>query len=277
MRCRYAAGFGSMITGAETRHCPSRSLLGGRVIVLDEVLDKGDLDSVLAIVEGMHFEPIDVRSAAIWRRNFPLNPQRGDQIVTLEDHPWMTDDRGADGRATSRPDALPVEEIFAAGGIQVYPTHSPLDRIIDTAVATARRHGLFGSGAPLNPYAACFATVYQYGPGTRLAWHDDRDYLGAFAAYLTPDWSENEGGYLAVQHGPAHKTLGLARIVEPRCNRVVVFAPGVRHSVLSVAEDATRPRVSLSGFFLSRRQLRTTIAYRIGGYLRTDHRIAVRP
>lgn len=223
-------------------------MCNGRVVVLDNVLTQDTLESLFATIERMTFSAVDYRTARIWNRTERLNPSIGDRMVW---HQGLQRD-GPQLSSAARITACRLTDLFSRIGYRLYPTGSPFDRLLEVSVDTARRHVVLTNGPSSDPFTGVVATVYRYGAGARLRWHTDKIYLGAFVAYVSPTWDENSGGYLAIQNGEQQRASGIGQIIEPRCNRIVIMAPDVRHSVLSIADDAGRPRVSVSGFFLTR-------------------------
>ena len=204
------------------------------LVVVDDVVPEANLAEAQKIASSATFKDVAIDGrTSIWLRNGSLNPQVGTTYMWTEME-----------RFHSVVGSLP--------GVNAYPTGTVIDQVLDTARRVALANGLFDSEVgEENTYAGIVASLYKYKPGTRLVWHVDASYLGAFAMYFSGEWQENWGGYFAVEgDNPDHNELGVGRIISPRLNRMIVFRSGLKHAVLSVANDAGEARVGLSGFFV---------------------------
>ncbi|MBA3351587.1 MAG: 2OG-Fe(II) oxygenase [Blastocatellia bacterium] len=109
-------------------------------------------------------------------------------------------------------------------------------------------------------------TPYIYPPGTKLAWHADHDYAGAFTYYCHPQWGATWGGELLIattksekQHrsGLEHRwedeyllAEGHGLYIACKPNRIVLQKPGTWHAINRVDSDAgDHLRVSIVAFF----------------------------
>jgi hypothetical protein len=169
---------------------------------------------------------------SVWRGNAPLNPLVGSTLL------WALGGQYP-------------EAVKSGGDLLLYPSGSPLDAVVSAAWDQAKMQI---PGAE-RECVGVTATIFKYGPGSRLIWHKDQASLGAFTLYVS-DWSENSGGQFAYR--PEGEKEG--RFVEPRPNRMVVFASGLDHSVFPVAADAGNPRTSISGFFIDMQRAQTLLA-----------------
>lgn len=117
-------------------------------------------------------------------------------------------------------------------------------------------------------------------PGTGLGWHADGGHSAAFIYYAHPQWRDSWGGELLLdgstasndlveanfdpvpRPGSSHQDLyrnvsgafvasgGYGTFIEPKPNRLVVLASGVRHTVKKVEMTAGEAfRAAVSGFF----------------------------
>lgn len=212
-----------------------RQLLPGRLVLADSILDEASL-AALALFKDGTFKDVEIDSfSSIWKRNASLNPQVGTTVMWAEDSAYR-------------------EVIEALPRVIAYPTGTAVDAVLERAKQIAVNGGILTPQQFEQEYAGIVASFYRYPPGSRLIWHTDEAYMGAFSAYLSGNWNSNWGGHFAFRRDASEEANGIASVVEPRANRMVVFAAGLLHSILSVANDASEPRVALSGFFVKKNQ-----------------------
>lgn len=217
-------------------------LMEGGLLVLDDVLLESELFVVHELCRNEAFRQVEIESSkSIWLRNGSLNPEIGSSVLWIES--------GTDGVSHNRLN------------MKSYPTGTPIDKILATVRSIGAKLGLFPlGGSEESDYGGIAASIYRYSPGSRLAWHFDGSYLGGFAMYVSGEWNEDWGGYFAFQdNSEMHRNLGIGTFVQPRNNRLILFRAGIRHSILSIANDADRPRIGLAGFFLTGEQARSLV------------------
>ncbi len=153
---------------------------------------------------------------------------------------------------------------------KAFPTGTHVDEIMMIARQVVFDLDLFSLGDNQDSdYGRIAVSTYRYPPGSRLPWHFDGSYLGGFAMYVSGEWNEDWGGYFAFQdNSQAHSKLGIGTFVQPRNNRLIVFKSGIRHSILSIANDARKSRIGLAGFFLTREQAKAFVVTREQGLAR---------
>ena len=156
-----------------------------------------------------------------------------------------------------------------------YPTQTALDILLEAVNAAAGdaeplvgKRGVSWRGLAVWPF------LHQRGTG--LSIHRDRTiYAGAFIYYVHREWDMHWGGHLLVldartgaRVGPNEPRLysflsddeenrlisepGIGLAIAPKPNRLVFLKETAYHMITRVDADAgDRPRVTLSGFFLT--------------------------
>jgi hypothetical protein len=157
----------------------------------------------------------------------------------------------------------------------LYPTHGPIDGLLDQIAAVAR-HVPRLVGRERTDWVALSGKTLLYPANTGLQWHDDAGfYRAAFAFYYHPEWNALWGGELLVAapdkqipswtprhlfsnraNSAALLRQGIGRYVMPVPNRLVLIGPGVHHMIARVTTSAgDHLRASVAGFFVSRKGL----------------------
>lgn len=156
-----------------------------------------------------------------------------------------------------------------------YPTQTPIDalfeavdRVADDAAPLVGERDVRWKGMALWPF------IHPRGTGLSLH-RDHTDYSGAIIYYVHPEWDIHWGGHLLVLdsrtgagvgfYEPSLYTFlsdehenrlvsepGLGLCILPKPNRLVFMKDTAFHMVTRVDADAgDRPRVALSGFFVT--------------------------
>jgi hypothetical protein len=233
-----------------------------QIAIVDDVLAPEAIGSLWSHLQSLRYEPVQgdhVRG--VWRL-LDGNPLRGPLVALL-----------GEGE-----DAGPEAQTLRKQGRLIFPTGTPLDPVLQTAIAAppeARR--LVGERG--KEWFALNARPWIYPVGSRLSWHDDAStYCGAFVYYAHPAWNALWGGELLVAHeGVRDRTGGAStafaqndslqldnpaendelmreghgRFVTAKPNRLVFLAAGVSHMIAQVhAAAGDHPRLTVSGFFL---------------------------
>ena len=215
------------------------SMCDGRVVVIDDVLDRASLDSMLADLDRTPLDSVDHRAAPIWDHRGDANPSVGERIVWCE-------------RVSALPETLPGLPKYAqpamcwAIGSDIRPDAPSI--AFSVAIDAARRSrtcpGTSADRSP-GPWPRC-ALLRRRSPAVALRWN----YLGPLPR-ICRHWSENGGGHRG-RGQPG--TEGGRRRADHRASSGTDSScwPLAFVAVLSVASDVEHPRVG-GGFFVNRR------------------------
>jgi hypothetical protein len=199
-----------------------------REFIHDDVLPRGTFVKVASWAQGLQFSP--AVNQGVWSGNTPHNPYFSNAVLW----PFRREVRKK------------IQSLPNVSGM--LPTGTPLD----TALRAIRRHVLasrFGKQIAANS-AGITATVLRYQPNSGLTWHLDAAYYTvAFAYYIHSGWDRNGGGILMLQDSRRPGQLFYA--IPPMPNRMVIIPGWLEHSVSLVTNHpASRPRLTISGFFV---------------------------
>jgi hypothetical protein len=172
---------------------------------------------------------------------------------------------------------------------RAYPTHTALDRVLETIVEHLDQFTeLVGERGVA--FENISARSFLYPQGTGLSWHeDDVLYSGGYAFYAHPEWNSQWGGELLVADESTRSrdieseqivtlvrdegrikltktrippfldnarqnavlgNVGMGRYITPKPNRLVVIAGGNPHMINAVRSAAgDHVRCTIAGFF----------------------------
>jgi 2OG-Fe(II) oxygenase superfamily len=249
----------------------------GQFHVYDDVLSDKDFRALWQYVQLESYVPVHhTEWVKVWRISdgIPL----GATVPVVYQNPKATSDApGGDGGKSER----------------VYPTHTGLDRLIETLVGYLDQlAGLIGKLGI--DFEHITARSFLYPEGTGLSWHEDAvGYTGGYVFYAHPEWNAQWGGELLIADESARRQetdsdrvvvltrqetglrltkirippfldntsqnaalgqRGMGAYVAPKPNRLVVIAAGNPHMIHKVSAAAgDHVRCTIAGFFIAPR------------------------
>jgi hypothetical protein len=248
--------------------------------VYDDVLSENDFRAVWNYVQLESYVPVHHDEwAKVWRISdgIPL----GATAAVFYEKPKPAGGAVAGGAAAAG-DAR-------RGLSRAYPTHSGLDRVLETIVNHLDQFAELVGKRSVD-FDNISARSYLYPQGTGLSWHeDDIRYSGGYAFYAHPEWNCQWGGELLIadestksqdleggelpaltrEEGRLKLTklriprfldnarqdtvlgkLGMGVYIVPKPNRLVVIAGGNPHMINKVSPSAgDHVRCTIAGFF----------------------------
>ncbi|HZH79611.1 MAG TPA: 2OG-Fe(II) oxygenase [Archangium sp.] len=237
-----------------------------QVVVFDDVLPPEQFQQLWRYMQSVPYKHVHAEGVrGVWRPE-DGNPMEGPRTVNL---------------AITPPEEM-VEGMMAAyPGTSLYPTHKPIDPLLEAVKALATEHqAMLGQGG--EDWLLFSAAPWIYPTGSGLSWHcdDGKLYTGAFIYYAHPEWNVQWGGELLIADesakgagklgdeggtGPRRQHVfdnkeeneqllrgnGLGTFIIPRPNRLVFLARDYPHMVAKVSPAAgNRVRASVAGFFI---------------------------
>jgi hypothetical protein len=228
-----------------------------RFIVIDDLLSQEDFNFLWIFLQSTNFSFVHSKQ---WVNAFRLSD--GSPLWST---PYVSHNRSSDPQA------------------HTYPTGFAIDIFIKTVLSLQDLLDPYIGSHPKD-WDFFFCRPYLYPVGSGLSWHMDGKYkiTGAYAFYCHPQWSANWGaellidrvcrphfetpvkkGYLGeeIQTGfhldsslvnQAVAEQGIGDYILPLPNRLVVFKPGLLHTIKPVDSSAgDHVRSTLTGFFMN--------------------------
>ncbi|MDR5777258.1 MULTISPECIES: 2OG-Fe(II) oxygenase family protein [unclassified Caballeronia] len=204
------------------------SYLDNSVVCVDNVLEQPDFSLLVKQLEApQSISPSIERTYGIWTKNTYNNPSQSRVIIWVGPH--------------NKPSS-------PFSGIELYPTDTRIDHVIDAARDIAVRTGIAGTFN--KDWIAIMASRFDYGAAGGLMFHTDEvHYACAFSMYFHSEWKADWGGhFLFSQQDITRLEQGV--FLTPLPNRMVLVRAGVPHSISGVSAQASRPRQAITGFFV---------------------------
>jgi len=148
------------------------------------------------------------------------------------------------------------------------PFNNPIDIISDAVEKVVPNHDF------VKPWDELHIRSYLYPRNTKLSWHNDSGYEGAFIFYTHPRWASTWGGELMIHEVPEElpkwhhgdettkphldhrwedavlEAYGMGNYITAKPNRLVITGKNVWHAVNRVDADAgDNSRCSVVGFY----------------------------
>jgi hypothetical protein len=215
-----------------------------QMMVFDDVLSHENFSALHAHLNSLEYRSVH---ASAWRKVWRLHD--GNPLTTAAG--WF------------------LTEQEAQRGNIVFPTGTPIDRLVEAIADNAERAQHLIGSSPADWKRFSFAS-WIYPPGSGLSLHQDGHvYTGAYVFFAHRQWRTHWGGQLivldpetAAPEGSANcffdddaeaarvMVPGIGRVIFARPNRLVLLSPTAQHLITRVDGNAGQyARVSIAGFF----------------------------
>lgn len=202
----------------------------GSVAFVDDLLAPPAFKAMANLGENARLLPVtDFDPTGGWRQNIPFNPTQSKPIVWAEDETF-------------------APAVNALDNVDTFPMGNQIDVALRAIRNVVIESGMLGS--PGTDWIGCAATLFDYGPGSRLLWHnDDSYYAGAFSYYIHRKWDDNAGGHFLYRPQTDQANMD-GGFISPKPNRLVILKPPLAHAVTPIVNDDRFHRIALTGFFI---------------------------